>query len=98
MDVDELREREKWTMFGNEAESVEVDVIRNQQMIRTRMDRMAVRQEVRCYRSPGMSQQLLGKLEEDKGHGVLHLCNAIRRITTSLSFGVLLFLLVISFL
>lgn len=47
MDVDELREREKWTMFGNEAESVEVDVIRNQQMIRTRMDRMAVRQEVR---------------------------------------------------
>lgn len=51
MDSDELREREKWTMFGNEAESVEIDVIRNQQLIRTRMDRIALRQEVRHYES-----------------------------------------------
>ncbi|XP_041963044.1 myomesin-3 isoform X2 [Alosa sapidissima] len=46
MDADELREREKWTLFGNEVEKVEIDVIRNQQMIRTRMDRMALRQEL----------------------------------------------------
>ena len=46
MDADLVREREKWTLFGNEAEKVEVDVIRNQQLIRTRMDRMSLRQEV----------------------------------------------------
>ncbi|XP_042565138.1 myomesin-3-like [Clupea harengus] len=46
MDADLVREREKWTLFGNEAEKVEVDVIRNQQLIRTRMDRMSLRQEL----------------------------------------------------
>ncbi|KAG9337127.1 hypothetical protein JZ751_029718 [Albula glossodonta] len=42
---DELRRRDKWTLFGNEAEKVEVEVIRNQHVIRTRADRMALRQE-----------------------------------------------------
>lgn len=46
MDNDELRERDQWTMFGNEAEKVEIEVIRNQHMVRRRMDRMALRKEV----------------------------------------------------
>ncbi|XP_029929114.1 myomesin-3 [Myripristis murdjan] len=37
--------RDKWTMFGNEAEKVEIGVIRNQQLIRTRIDRMALRKQ-----------------------------------------------------
>ncbi|XP_053467554.1 myomesin-3 [Ictalurus furcatus] len=45
MDNDELRERDQWTMFGNEAEKVEIEVIRNQHMVRRRMDRMALRKE-----------------------------------------------------
>lgn len=47
MDNDELRERDQWTMFGNEAEKVEIEVIRNQHMVRQRMDRMALRIEVK---------------------------------------------------
>ncbi|KAJ8289547.1 hypothetical protein GJAV_G00002550 [Gymnothorax javanicus] len=44
---DEKREQVKWTMFGNEAEKVEVEVevIRNQHVIRTRADRKAIRRE-----------------------------------------------------
>ncbi|KAK3540907.1 hypothetical protein QTP86_004171 [Hemibagrus guttatus] len=45
MDNDELRERDQWTMFGNEAEKVEIEVIRNQHMVRQRMDRMVLRKE-----------------------------------------------------
>uniref|UniRef100_A0A669DMG8 Myomesin 3 n=1 Tax=Oreochromis niloticus TaxID=8128 RepID=A0A669DMG8_ORENI len=33
MAADEEYEREQWTMFGNEAERVEIDVIRNQQLL-----------------------------------------------------------------
>ncbi|KAK0142941.1 Myomesin-3 [Merluccius polli] len=35
--------REKWTMFGNEAEKVEVAVLRNQRALRSRVDRVALR-------------------------------------------------------
>ncbi|KAM4600603.1 myomesin-3 [Polymixia lowei] len=45
MAADEEYCRDKWTMFGNEAEKVEIDVIRNQQVMRTRVDRMALRQQ-----------------------------------------------------
>lgn len=47
MDNEELRERDQWTMFGNEAEKVEIEVIRNQHVVRQRMDRMALREEVK---------------------------------------------------
>lgn len=46
MDADEEYCREKWTLFGNEAEKVEVDVIRNQHELRTRIDKMALRKQV----------------------------------------------------
>ncbi|XP_030637314.1 myomesin-3 [Chanos chanos] len=42
---EELRTRNKWTLFGNEAEKVEIEVIRNQHVVRTRVDRMALRRE-----------------------------------------------------
>ncbi|XP_060717862.1 myomesin-3 [Tachysurus vachellii] len=45
MDNDELQERDQWTMFGNEAEKVEIEVIRNQHMVRQRMDHMVLRKE-----------------------------------------------------
>ncbi|KAJ3598192.1 hypothetical protein NHX12_001703 [Muraenolepis orangiensis] len=35
--------RDKWTMFGNEAEKVEVAVLRNQRALRSRVDRVALR-------------------------------------------------------
>ncbi|XP_062322120.1 myomesin-3 [Osmerus eperlanus] len=37
--------RDKWTLFGNEAEKVEVEVIRNQQQVRKRVDRQALRRQ-----------------------------------------------------
>ncbi|KAL7394101.1 hypothetical protein ABVT39_020649 [Epinephelus coioides] len=37
--------REKWTRFGNEAEKVELDVIRNQHLLRTRVDTKALRMQ-----------------------------------------------------
>ncbi|XP_029360148.1 myomesin-3 isoform X2 [Echeneis naucrates] len=37
--------RDKWTMFGNEVEKVEIDVIRNQHALRTRTDRLALRRQ-----------------------------------------------------
>ncbi|KAM9436580.1 myomesin-3 [Clarias gariepinus] len=45
MDNDELRERDQWTMFGNEAEKLEIEVIRDQHMVRQRVDRMVLRKE-----------------------------------------------------
>ncbi|XP_077455423.1 myomesin-3 [Stigmatopora argus] len=39
----ECYQREKWTMFGNEAEKVELSMIRNQRVLRTRVDKMALR-------------------------------------------------------
>uniref|UniRef100_A0A3Q3BA08 Myomesin 3 n=1 Tax=Kryptolebias marmoratus TaxID=37003 RepID=A0A3Q3BA08_KRYMA len=38
--------RDKWTRFGNEAEKVELDVIRNQRVLRTRADKLALRKQV----------------------------------------------------
>uniref|UniRef100_A0AAQ5YSJ1 Myomesin 3 n=1 Tax=Amphiprion ocellaris TaxID=80972 RepID=A0AAQ5YSJ1_AMPOC len=43
--ADEEYQREKWTRFGNEAEKVEVDVIRNQHVLRTRVDKIALRKQ-----------------------------------------------------
>uniref|UniRef100_A0A3Q1GUW9 Myomesin 3 n=1 Tax=Acanthochromis polyacanthus TaxID=80966 RepID=A0A3Q1GUW9_9TELE len=48
MAADEEYQREKWTRFGNEAEKVEVDVIRNQHVLRTQVDRMALRKQKRA--------------------------------------------------
>ncbi|KAL4657592.1 myomesin-3 [Arapaima gigas] len=45
MVADEQRQRDKWTLFGNEAEKVEVEVIRNQHVVRTRANRLALRQQ-----------------------------------------------------
>ncbi|XP_070767678.1 myomesin-3 [Enoplosus armatus] len=43
--ADEEYHRDKWTLFGNEAEKVEIDVIRNQHLLRTRVDTMALRKQ-----------------------------------------------------
>ncbi|KAK7158319.1 hypothetical protein R3I93_009509 [Phoxinus phoxinus] len=45
MSSDELRERDQWTLFGNEAEKLEIGVIRNQHVVRERVDRFALRRE-----------------------------------------------------
>ncbi|XP_030606297.1 myomesin-3-like [Archocentrus centrarchus] len=45
MGADEAYQREQWTMFGNEAESVEIDVIRNQHLLRTRVAKMELRKQ-----------------------------------------------------
>ncbi|XP_062255192.1 myomesin-3 [Platichthys flesus] len=37
--------RDKWTMFGNEAEKVELAVIRGQHVLRTRIDKKALRRQ-----------------------------------------------------
>lgn len=44
--ADEEYHRDKWTLFGNEAEKVEIDVIRNQHILRTRVDKLALRNQV----------------------------------------------------
>ncbi|XP_041798194.1 myomesin-3 [Chelmon rostratus] len=43
--ADEEYHRDKWTLFGNEAEKVEIDVIRNQHILRTRVDKLALRNQ-----------------------------------------------------
>uniref|UniRef100_A0A4W6BZW8 Myomesin 3 n=1 Tax=Lates calcarifer TaxID=8187 RepID=A0A4W6BZW8_LATCA len=48
MAADEEYHRDKWTMFGNEVEKVEIDVIRNQHVLRKRVDKMALRKQVRA--------------------------------------------------
>ncbi|KAM9851740.1 myomesin-3 [Aulostomus maculatus] len=45
MAADEEYHRDKWTLFGNEVEKVEIDVIRNQQALRTRPDIMGLRKQ-----------------------------------------------------
>lgn len=45
--ADEEYHRDKWTMFGNELEKVETDVIRNQHVLRTRVDTMTLRKQVK---------------------------------------------------
>lgn len=47
MSSDELRERDQWTLFGNEAEKLEIGMIKNQRVIRERVDRWSLRTEVR---------------------------------------------------
>lgn len=42
---EELHERDQWTLFGNEAEKLEIGVIRNQRVVRERVDRFALRRE-----------------------------------------------------
>ncbi|XP_034468054.1 myomesin-3 [Hippoglossus hippoglossus] len=43
--ADEEYYRDKWTMFGNEAEKVELAVIRGQHVLRTRIDKKALRRQ-----------------------------------------------------
>ncbi|KAM8735526.1 myomesin-3 [Acanthopagrus schlegelii] len=43
--ADEEYHRDKWTLFGNELEKVEIDVIRNQHVLRTRVDTMTLRKQ-----------------------------------------------------
>uniref|UniRef100_A0A8C5E8X9 Myomesin-3-like n=1 Tax=Gouania willdenowi TaxID=441366 RepID=A0A8C5E8X9_GOUWI len=45
MTTNEKYQRQKWTLFGNEAEKTELAVIRSQRVLRTRIDRMALRQQ-----------------------------------------------------
>ncbi|XP_028436038.1 myomesin-3 [Perca flavescens] len=45
LDAEEEYHRDQWTMFGNEAEKVELDVIRNQHLLRRRVDKMAIRKQ-----------------------------------------------------
>ncbi|XP_012730505.2 myomesin-3 [Fundulus heteroclitus] len=54
MGADEEYDREKWTWFGNEAESVEIDVIRNQHVLRSRVDKMALRRQAEKQQSAHM--------------------------------------------
>uniref|UniRef100_A0A3Q1AWS3 Myomesin 3 n=1 Tax=Amphiprion ocellaris TaxID=80972 RepID=A0A3Q1AWS3_AMPOC len=49
-------QREKWTRFGNEAEKVEVDVIRNQHVLRTRVDKIALRKQVQSLQYSYLEQ------------------------------------------
>lgn len=39
--------REKRTLFGNETQKVELDVLRNQRLLRKRVDRLTLRQQVK---------------------------------------------------
>lgn len=46
-DVEEEEHRRmKWTLFGNEAEKMELDVIRTQHLLRTRVDKVALQKLV----------------------------------------------------
>ncbi|KAM4736307.1 myomesin-3 [Anableps anableps] len=55
MAADEEYHREKWTRFGNEAERVEIDVIRNQHVLRNRVDKMALRRQAEKKKSAHMN-------------------------------------------
>lgn len=58
--------REKWTLFGNEAEKVERDVLRNQHVLRARVDKMALRKEAERKASTHMKylEQLSQKVPD----------------------------------
>ncbi|XP_034730713.1 myomesin-3 isoform X2 [Etheostoma cragini] len=45
LNAEEEYHRDQWTMFGNEAEKVELDVIRNQHLLRMRVDKLAIRKQ-----------------------------------------------------
>ncbi|XP_037532742.1 myomesin-3 [Nematolebias whitei] len=55
-------QREEWTRFGNEAEKVELDVIRNQHVLRARVDKMALRRKAEEKKSAHI--QFLEKLSQ----------------------------------
>ncbi|XP_008429299.1 myomesin-3 [Poecilia reticulata] len=55
MAADEEYHREKWTRFGNEAERTEKDVIRNQHLLRNRVDKMALRRQAENKKSAHMN-------------------------------------------
>lgn len=46
--------RTKWTLFGNEAEKMEIAVIGSQRLLRKRVDKLALRQQVGVPFSPGL--------------------------------------------
>ncbi|TMS11306.1 Myomesin-3 [Larimichthys crocea] len=52
--ADEEYHRDKWTRFGNEVEKVEIDVIRNQRVLRTHVDRLALRKQAKKKASAHM--------------------------------------------
>ncbi|XP_034554592.1 myomesin-3 [Notolabrus celidotus] len=52
--ADEEYVREKWTMFGNEAEKFEQGVIRNQHVLRERVDTLALRRQAEKKKSAHM--------------------------------------------
>uniref|UniRef100_A0A3P8X3L4 Myomesin 3 n=1 Tax=Cynoglossus semilaevis TaxID=244447 RepID=A0A3P8X3L4_CYNSE len=56
--------RQKWTLFGNEAEKVEIDVIRNQRLLRTRVDKLALRQQVQASMHIKYLQRLSQKVPD----------------------------------
>ncbi|XP_030015067.1 myomesin-3 [Sphaeramia orbicularis] len=60
--ADEEYRRIKWTLFGNEAEKVELDVIRNQHLLRTRVDKMALRKQAEKKASEHL--KYLGRLRQ----------------------------------
>nr|XP_054596971.1 myomesin-3 isoform X2 [Nothobranchius furzeri] len=62
LDADADYRREKWTRFGNEAEKFELDVIRNQRVLRTHIDRKALREEAERKKSAHI--QYLEKLSQ----------------------------------
>lgn len=50
--ADEQYYRDKWTLFGNEAEKMEIAVIKNQRLLRKRVDKLALRKQVRVQNLP----------------------------------------------
>ncbi|XP_068178957.1 myomesin-3 [Antennarius striatus] len=52
--ADEEYHREKWIWFGNEAEKVEVDVLKNQHLLRRRVDKLALRKQAQMKLSAHM--------------------------------------------
>lgn len=60
--AEEEYRRIKWTLFGNEAEKVELDVIRNQHLLRTRVDKMALRKQ--AERKASEYLKYLGRLRQ----------------------------------
>ncbi|KAK5861967.1 hypothetical protein PBY51_017402 [Eleginops maclovinus] len=54
LDAEKGYQRDEWTMFGNEAEKVELEVIRNQRVLRKRVDKMALRKQAQNKASAHM--------------------------------------------
>ncbi|XP_041649967.1 myomesin-3 [Cheilinus undulatus] len=52
--ADQAYQRQKWTLFGNEAEKLELAVIKNQHVLRTRVDSRALRRKAEMKASAHM--------------------------------------------